>query len=156
MKKYIPFVLFIFVLPFFCATVNDIVFANDNSSNYGINIVVKNFDNLKAEYRELFFNISIPLTIESEIEIEKENIKQNKQIIAKFNEKDIKKFEISTQNPQKMRNIIYNAISYAKDEKCYLIFNLDKDSIENGYFALVDTLKIFYSMKVSVTYFNWL
>lgn len=155
MKKCISFVLFIFMLFGCCIKTENIIFACDGVHNYELSIVVKNFDNLSSEYQKLFLDIDLPILLESKERFGKNTRIQNKQFIAKFDEKDIKTYIISNQNPQKMRNIIYNAISFAKDnDKCYLVFNLNNETEENGYFALIDTMELFYNMGIHITYFN--
>ena len=155
MKKCISFVFFIFMQSGCCIKTENIIFACDGVHDYELSIVVKNFDNLSSEYQKLFLDIDLPILLESEERFGENTQIQNKQFIANFDEKDIKTYTISNQNPQKMRNIIYNAISYAKDEdRCYLILDLNNDYVENGYFALIDTMELFYNMGIHITYFN--
>ncbi len=157
MKKYIYFVFFICVciISFGNILIEKEIFASMDIKNQEINIVIKSYDNLSMEYQKLFFNIDLPITIESTNKLENGNQREDKQIISTFENNNITMYEISNQNPQDMRNIIYNAISFAKDnDKCYLVFNLNNETEENGYFALIDTMGLFYNMGIHITFFN--
>lgn len=157
MKKYIYFVFFICVciLSFGNILIEKEIFASMDIKNQEINIVIKSYDNLSMEYQKLFFNIDLPITIESTNKLENDNQREDKQIISTFENNNITMYEISNQNPQEMRNIIYNAISFAKDnDKCYLVFNLNNETEENGYFALIDSMELFYNMGIHITFFN--
>ena len=157
MKKYIYFVFFICVciISFGNILIEKEVFASMDIKNQEINIVIKSYDNLSKEYQKLFFNIDLPITIESTNKLENDNQREDKQIISTFENNNITMYEISNQNPQDMRNIIYNAISFAKDnDKCYLVFNLNNETEENGYFALIDTMGLFCNMGIHITFFN--
>ena len=157
MKKYIYFVFFICVciISFGNILIEKEIFASMDIKNQEINIVIKSYDNLSMKYQKLFFNIDLPITIESTNKLENDNQREDKQIISTFENNNITMYEISNQNPQDMRNIIYNAISFAKDnDKCYLVFNLNNETEENGYFPLIDTMELFYNMGIHITYFN--
>ena len=105
--------------------------------------------------KKLFFKKKKTKKNKNTNKIKNDNKREDKQIISTFENNNITMYEISNQNPQDMRNIIYNAISFAKDnDKCYLVFNLNNETEENGYFALIDTMELFYNMGIHITYFN--
>lgn len=160
MKKYIYFVFFICMIMLNFVTIGlskGVVFADMDVNKQEITIIINNFDKMSEEYKKLFWNLDLPMTIVTSNLEQFDNFskRQDKQKLSILNDKNVKKVEIISQNPQEMRNLIYNSISIAKEYgKCLLVFNLTTDSVENGYYALLDSMTLFEKMNVQLSYFD--
>ena len=119
------------------------IFGVFNLNNYKSEIVAKmengcnliicldNFDNISEEYKEKFWNLSIPLTLKTSNKDLYNNLKQDD---TKFltNSIIVPKMYMSiiaSGDAQEIRNSIYNAVSITKEQGiCILIINIDEEN----------------------------
>ena len=134
-----------------------VVIADMDVDKQEIIVVINNFDDMSEEYKKLFWDLDLPMSIVTSNLEQFDNFskRQDKQKLSILSDKNVQKVEIISQNPQEMRNLIYNAISIAKEYgKCLIVFNLTTDSVENGYYAILDSMTLFERMNVQLSYFD--
>ena len=128
-------------------------------NKYNLIICIDNLDDVSDEYKEKFWNLSIPLTFKT----------SNRDIYQDFKEDNSKLLTNSIIVPRKymslvasgdaneIRNTIYNSVSIAKEQGiCILILKINQENEETLYYALCDSMSIFNVNKINLQTFNFM